>query len=321
VAWVDFDGDGDADLSVANNQTANPDRLFENTGGALTLSSAWSPSTSLAPNSHAWADVDGDGDLDLAQAVNNGASLLWTNDAGLLNSSTAIPGTGSYIHNGIGAWADWDGDGDPDLAMPHYSGEPDQVYGNDGGTLSLAWTSAISEETKAAAWADADGDGDLDLAVAAGEGSQLLNRLYENTDVGLANGGLFGISGDAVDGAWGDWDGDGDLDLAVAVAGGPNVVFDNDGGLLTIGWSSAESDYSRSVAWGDMDGDGDLDLAVGNGENTGIYDPNRVYENDGAGSLTLTWTSPELDRTESVAWSDWDSDGDLDLAVGNHGSA
>ena len=43
-------------------------------------------------------------------------------------------------------------------------------------------------------------------------------------------------------------------------------------------WSSGDSDDSRSVAWGDWDGDGDLDLAAVN-----IGQPNRVYENPGAG--------------------------------------
>ena len=71
----------------------------------------------------------------------------------------------------------------------------------------------------------------------------------------------------------------------------------------------------RSVAWGDWDGDGDLDLAAGN-----YHGANRVYENDGLGqpiSLTSVWTSADSDATTSVAWGDWDGDGDLDLAAGN----
>ena len=81
-------------------------------------------------------------------------------------------------------------------------------------------------------------------------------------------------------------------------------------------WSSPETDNTRSVAWGDWDGDGDLDLAVGNGEDL-AGQPIRVYANSG-GDLALAWTSPENDDTRSVAWGDWDGDGDLDLAVGNY---
>jgi hypothetical protein len=46
--------------------------------------------------------------------------------------------------------------------------------------------------------------------------------------------------------------------------------------------------------------------------------PNRVYVNSG-GDLSSAWTSAESDNTWSVAWGDWDADGDLDLASGNDG--
>ena len=127
--------------------------------------------------------------------------------------------------------------------------------------------------------------------------------------------------------AWGDWDNDGDLDLAVGNYDGVNQVFENDDNLLKLspsqgfGWESTSAvRQTTSVAWGDYDSDGDLDLAVGN-----LGSPNQVYENVN-GQLVCDpgrsygWESPDSMKTLSVAWGDWDKDGDLDLAVGN-GSA
>ena len=44
---------------------------------------------------------------------------------------------------------------------------------------------------------------------------------------------------------------------------------------------------------------------------------NKVYVNTG-GTLdaTAAWTSDENESTRSIAWADWDGDGDLDLAAG-----
>ncbi len=126
--------------------------------------------------------------------------------------------------------------------------------------------------------------------------------------------------------AWGDFDNDGDLDL---VAGNLSLLNDNhpirlyrnDNGSLGDApvWESAEFSVLYSVAWGDVDSDGDLDLAVGNF----ATQPNRIYRNDGLSEedqtplLTLVWEAPENLSTTRLAWADFDSDGDLDLAVGN----
>ena len=75
-----------------------------------------------------------------------------------------------------------------------------------------------------------------------------------------------------------------------------------------------QAERSWHLAWGDYYMDGDLDVAVANGSWTGD-EANRLYENDG-GVLTSVWTTPEVESSYSVAWGDWDDDGDLDLAVG-----
>jgi len=218
------------------------------------------------------------------------------------------------------AWGDYDGDGDLDLAVGN-NGQPNQLYRNDGlkdGVLqmTLVWSSVEADNTTSIAWGDYDNDGDLDLAV----GNELQpNRLYRN-DGGMLTSTAVWSSVEADDThslAWGDYDGDGFLDLAVGNSNQPNRLYLNNGGVLSTSasWSSIETDDTSSVAWGDYDGDGDLDLAVGN-----RFQPNRLYRNDsfpgGTPQFTQVWFPTETYDTTSVAWGDYDGDGNLELAAG-----
>jgi hypothetical protein len=127
---------------------------------------------------------------------------------------------------------------------------------------------------------------------------------------------------------WGDFDGDDDLDLALcgALSGswdGTVRTYENQAGTL-VERQTLDGVYGRGsdhLAWGDYDADGDLDLAIAG---IAYYDavPDtadqiaRVYENDGNGNLT--WDTANVLQGlvhASVAWGDYDSDGDLDLAL------
>ena len=303
LAWGDWDGDGDLDLATGS--AGQPNRVYTNSSGTLTLS--WSSADSDKTYSVAWGDVDGDGDLDLAAGNSGQPNRIY------LNSSDTLTSVWQSVESDVThsvAWGDWDGDGDLDLAVGN-NGDPNRVYDNPGGPLSVIWSSSDSDDTYSVAWGDWDDDGDLDLA--AGNVGQP-NRVYSNWAGNLSSSWTSADSDDTHSVAWGDWVGDGHLDLAAGNSDQPNRIYENTGGDLDSGWTANDSDDTRSVAFGDWDSDGDLDLAAGN-----YNQPNRVYERrDGSVHPSSAWTSTEADRTLAVAWGDWNGDGDLDLAAGSY---
>ena len=181
-----------------------------------------------------------------------------------------------------------------------------------------------SDSTQAVAYGDVDGDGDLDLVIGNGYHQ---NRLYLNNGTGTftdATASRMPVDNDFTSSmALGDVDGDGDLDLVIGnggfSSGHQNRLYLNNGtGTFTDATASrmpVDGDYTYSVALGDVDGDGDLDLVIGNGGQQ-----NRLYLNNGTGTFTDATASRmpvDNDTTLSVALGDVDSDGDLDMVLGN----
>ncbi len=69
--------------------------------------------------------------------------------------------------------------------------------------------------------------------------------------------------------------------------------------------------HASSVAWGDYDNDGDLDiLLTGDSISGGL---SSVYRNDGGGTFTDIRAALTGVLFGSVAWGDYDNDGDLDI--------
>ena len=83
--------------------------------------------------------------------------------------------------------------------------------------------------------------------------------------------------------------------------------------------------HNGDLAWADYDNDGDLDLAL-SGENVISDNVTRItefYRNDPVGDLELDVSVAATPRVKggSLAWADYDNDGNLDLALSGRGDS
>ena len=166
-------------------------------------------------------------------------------------------------------------------------------------------------------WADLpspSGDG-YGFREISGTGVTFSNTLAEESL--LQNRHYMNGSGVAI----GDVDGDGWADLYFAGLDGPNILYRNLGGwkfedVTEEAGVAAPDRFSTGAVFADIDGDTDLDLLV-----TAIGGPNAAYLNNGKGVFREATRELGLDLrmgSTSMALSDVDGDGDLDLYLANY---
>jgi len=168
------------------------------------------------------------------------------------------------------------------------------------------------------AWGDYDNDGDLDLLISGSQAdSVFITRIYRN-DAGSfvdINAGFPGFASSSA--AWADYDNDGDLDFAImGLSGGvpTTKIYNNIGGVFTPLTTTALTQLdSGALAWGDADSDGDLDLLVSGKDATGT--PKTMIHYNTLGSFSTATAIGTAVWSSSVAWADYDNDGDQDFAI------
>jgi len=240
---------------------------------------------------------------------------------------TGISLTGVY--NSSVAWGDYDNDGDLDILLTGITGSSayvSKIYRNNGDNSFTEQTgiSLTGVGHCSVAWGDYDNDGDLDILLTGYSSSEWISKIYRNdgsdsfTEQTVIS--LPGVEGSV---AWGDYDNDGDLDILLtgrSSNGYISKIYRNNGNnsfteqtginLTGVTWSS--------VAWGDYDNDGDLDILLTG--DTGSGSISKIYRNNGNNSFTeQTGISLKGVYLSSVAWGDYDNDGDLDILLTGYG--
>lgn len=305
----------------------------------LTLTDPGLPHTRAS--AAAWGDVDNDGDLDLALAGLDTAGQAFTkifeNTAGILTENTAHQITG--ILWGDLDWGDFNNDGFPDLAISGQGQSGDDVFGvsevylnvsgvlmRDGTQLSAPPPFTTTKELRysSVAWADYTNDGKRDLLIAGIDlNGFVFTKLYTNQSNNLSESSsqsVVAIRNGSVD--WGDFNGDGVPDLAVMGLDANGLqstkIFINQNGLLIESSTISLPQLSvGDLAWGDYDQDSKVDLAI-SGWDTNWNAVLKVYRNNALrGTLeeAATLTVGGQGVVGDIAWGDYDSDGDLDLAI------
>jgi hypothetical protein len=342
------DVDGDDNLDILWGENTSPPTVKVIYGDGLGAFSGVS-TFSLANSGRLvdLVDVTADGTLDLVMGRASVEGPFTVRPTGF--EIYAGDGTGGYALQAayVGPRtprelmvADMDRDGDLDLISIASGGSGDSAgigelfRGNGDGTFD-AWEPDLdSDSPSSIAVGDVDLDGDLDL-VSTRSPSYAQGQV--SIRLGQGNGQFGGAAlipvGDATisptDVVLGDLDADGDLD-AVAVGrysgfydseGLVSILIGNGSGALTVASELFTPRDLGAVALGDLDDDGDLDIVAAERQGYGGSRNLVVLLGNGDGSFSEP-EFPVLPYTPaSVAISDVDGNGIVDLVVGTRSSS
>jgi gliding motility-associated-like protein len=337
IASGDLDGDGMADMAVANYDN-NIISLFRNTSSIGAIS--YAPKidiTSGANTDHiSIGDLDGDGKLDLVVTDVGGASVYRNTSTG--SGTISFAARISFAAGGSDprhlAIADFDNDGKPDLVVANYAAGVNTISvlrntSSGPGNISYApkvdFASTIRPSSVSSG--DLDGDGKSDIAVVNQNSSTL--SVFRNTSTGIGNISFatkvdFTTGSNPLFVSIGDLDDDGKPELAVGYSIGTSSsvvsVFRNlSSGVGNISYAP-KADFTVgsvpfSVSIGDMDGDGKPDLVATNVSSSNVSVLRNTSSGIGnisfAGKVDFTTNS----NSQSVSITDFDGDGKPDLAA------
>ena len=311
----DLNGDGKADLAIANNAANSVSIAMGNGDG--TFQTAVDYGAGTGPRSIRSADVNGDGkpDLVVADSSTNQVSILLANSGGTFQGAVAY-NTGTAPH--AVTTGDFNGDGKADLAVANSgSSNVSILLGYGDGTFHTAVNYSAGTTPESVVTGDFNRDGKADLAV-ANSGSNNVSILLGNGDGTFQTATTYSAGTSPVALAVGDFNRDGKLDLAVANSGSNNlsILVGNGSGGFASAVNYLVGTSPSAVLTHDFNGDGIPDVAIANsGSNNAT-----LLIGNGDGTFIASANYSAGTAPVSIATADFNGDGKPDLALANSGS-
>ena len=350
-SFIDIDNDGDYDMFLGDED--GKIHYYRNDGTPevydfIFVTDEYADVNVANIASPTFTDIDGDGDFDLfvgerswGQDDRRGDINFYEN-TGSPDSAVFELVTQNFLSIDIGkhpppAFADIDNDNLLDMFIGDSEGNIN-YFSNTGSEndpyftfVTETFEDIAAEFQSRPTFGDLDGDGDNDMIVGRTGGSNSI-QLYRNDgtvddpEYTLIDNQYLGIDYQRPAPRLVDIDNDNDLDLFVGHWWNQVVYWNNQGTIYQPNFVLENSNFLNTtydgdfcpITFGDLDGDGDYDLIRGS-----VYTELTYYRNDGSPespNMVLAeegFCGIELVHTPEPCLIDIDTDGDLDLFVGD----